>query len=152
MTILKLDYKKAYDTVHGTSCLPLWRNWGCLWMSSTWLNCYFIPRNPLSSSTMNTEPFSIQCRICQRCLLAPYLFLLVQESLNVAAKAAMAVGDFAGILLSNQHSRQLFLQYANDTTIMIKGTEHGPNNLVSFLNLFKLASGLTINWDKSTIN
>lgn len=89
--------------------------------------------------------FLVERRLPKGCPLAPYLFLLVVETLNVVAKATMIIGAFQGIRLPNSEDQQLLLQFANDTTFLLKGEEFYLQNLVSLLQVFAQASCLHIN-------
>jgi hypothetical protein len=56
-----------------------------------------------------SDSFSIQRGVRQGCPLAPYLFLVVAQTLNIAAKATMERGAFQGIRLPIGDTRQLML-------------------------------------------
>ena len=92
-----------------------------------------------------SKSFAIQRGMHQGCALAPYLFLLVAQTLNDAAKAATEAGAFQGILLSIRGSRLLMLQFAVNTAFTIEGQESHLQNLVKLLRTYGLAIGLYIN-------
>jgi hypothetical protein len=81
--------------------------------------------------------------------LAPYLFFMIGEALNIATKWAMEMGNLQGIHLPEEVEQQLILQYADDTSYTLAGTKENLSNLIALLDLFHLASGLCINWDKN---
>jgi hypothetical protein len=85
----------------------------------------------------------------QGCLLAPYLFLFLGEALNVATKRASETGAIQGITLPDEVGNQVILQYVDDTSFNLVGTEQNLENAIILLDLFHLASGLLINWTKS---
>jgi hypothetical protein len=93
--------------------------------------------------------FPIERRMRLGYSLVPYLFLLVVETLNMAAKATITTGTFQGIRLPNSKDRQLLPHFADDTTVGRKGEELYLQNLVNLLQVFAQASGLHINWEKS---
>ena len=86
----------------------------------------------------------------QGCPLAPLLFIIAGEVLNVLLREAESEGKISGIKLPNSTQTQLISQFADDTSISIEVSQpHTIRNLLDILNLFRLASGLEINWSKS---
>jgi hypothetical protein len=81
--------------------------------------------------------------------LAPYLFLLIAETLNATAKATMSTGTLHDIQFPNHDKCQLLLSFADDTTFTLERVEFYLCNLVQLLRSFAQASGLYINWEKS---
>jgi hypothetical protein len=57
----------------------------------------------------NTNQFLIQRGVRQGCPLAPYLFLLIGEALNVVSKQEMALGALFGIKLAHGSCTQLMV-------------------------------------------
>lgn len=51
-----------------------------------------------------TEPFEVHRGIHRGCPLAPYLFIIVVEALNVAVKYIMMTGHLKGIVLPQCNS------------------------------------------------
>jgi hypothetical protein len=101
-----------------------------------------------SQTFKSCSPIGFRCsgRYAKAASLHP---IFSTEALNKAAKAAMFASEFKGILLPNGTTRQLLLQYADDTTDMVEGNESNISNLVHLLDNFGGASGLQINWEKS---
>lgn len=81
--------------------------------------------------------------------MAPYLFLFVDEALNIATKRAQLHGSIEGIPLPFDLGHQLTIQYADDTNYTIQGTEANMQRLLDLLELFHLASRLLLNLAKS---
>jgi hypothetical protein len=90
LVLLKLDFRKAYDTVHWDFLLAAMKKMG---MPDHFINIVkMLLHDATSSVVINgepTKPFPVQRGVRQGCPLAPYLFLVVAETLNRAAKAAM---------------------------------------------------------------
>lgn len=120
-----------------------WRGW--------MLEC---PKSATSSVIVNGEPGSqFQCRrglrLCDP--LCPYLFILV---IDVFTKILGRAGN-QGIMRrveSIPWSHDLFsLHYADDTLIMCNGDQQSIINLKVILLCFEGASGLRVNFHKSSI-
>jgi len=92
-----------------------------------------------------SSSFAIQRGVRQGCPLAPYLFLLVGEAFNVAAKENQRLGKIQGIQLPESEDRQLLFQYANDNGVSILGQEIFLKNTVDLIHRFGSTSGLIIN-------
>jgi len=103
----------------------------------------------VSFNSKMTKSFSISRGVRQGCPLAPYLFLLVGEALNMAAKEELAADRIQGITLSDSEVQQLLSHFADDTNFLILGKEDVLKNIVSLLQRFDKATGLLINWPKS---
>jgi hypothetical protein len=73
----------------------------------------------------------------------------VGEVLNIQFQQAAQAGNIRGIKLPTVPVYQLISQYADDTTIFLKGEEYYVNNSIVILEHFCSASGLLINWMKS---
>lgn len=77
-----------------------------------------------------TFHFSILQGVKQGCLLALYLFLIVEEVLNHwGIKWEFAQGCITGIYLPGE----IFLQYADDTSLMLVGEQQCITHTVSTL-------------------
>nr|GEU93709.1 RNA-directed DNA polymerase, eukaryota [Tanacetum cinerariifolium] len=123
--VLKVDFAKAYvyirwdfleDVLTAFGFGPKWCSWirGCL-------------HSGMALVLLNGSPsfeFQFYCGLKQRDPLAPYLFLLVMESLHLSADDAVFIGEWS------------------------------PSNLFSITNIlhcFSLLSGLSINLKKSNL-
>jgi hypothetical protein len=105
-----------------------------------------------SSVKINGSPspaFVIERGVRQGCPLAPYLFLIIAEVLNAMVKQGMTLGDVKGVKLPGGRE-QVTVQYADDTSFTLAGEEEPVRKLIQILNSFCLASGLVLNWQKSS--
>ena len=93
--------------------------------------------------------FKIHRGVRQGCPLAPFLFLIVGEALHANVQLAQAQGRIQGVSLPKSDVQQLTLQYADDTSFIVRADQDSVSTLVSILQSFSLASGLLINWAKS---
>nr|GEU63412.1 RNA-directed DNA polymerase, eukaryota [Tanacetum cinerariifolium] len=101
------------------------------------------------SISLSSE-FQFYCGLKQGDPLAPYLFLLVMESLHLSLSRAIEAGIFKGIKIdSTLNLSHIF--YADDAVFI---GEWSPSNLFGITNIlpcFSLLSGLSINLKKSNL-
>ena len=150
MVLLKLDFQKAYDTVSHHFLFQVMHAFGILDYFYYQIQLLFTGAE--ASVHINgraTGSFPLQHEVYQGCFLALYLFLLLGETLNVATKKAVETGALQGIKLPKAVGNQVILQYVDDTSLMLAGTQRNLDNAIIILDLFHLESGLLINWTKS---
>ena len=147
--VLKLDFRKAFDSVNSDALITILRHRGfppkwCDWLldilhtgktaillngiPGTWINC----KNGLRQG----DP------------LSPYLFNTIADLLP-----QMIIHAFNAGLLDHPLCPDLppvVLQCADDTLIMIKASTSAAHKLKIVLQDFASATGLTINYSKST--
>jgi len=144
--VLKLDFAKAFDTVNWNFLLTVlqvrgfdvkWRNWVQKLLQSS-----------LTAVLVNGCPGPwIQCArgLRQGDPMSPYLFLLVADVLQ-----SLITSD-GSVKHPMDSSRPCpVLQYADDTLILLRGEVEQVQKLKSLLDQFVAASGLLINYHKST--
>nr|GEW74325.1 RNA-directed DNA polymerase, eukaryota [Tanacetum cinerariifolium] len=118
-------------------------NW-CKWIRgifSSAMALIMINRSP-------TSEFPFFCGLKQGDPLAPFLFILVMESLHISVSKAVKEGVFKGIQESISISH---LFYADDVIFIGEWFDDNLGNLVKILKCFYLASGLKINLQKSQV-
>lgn len=108
MILLKLDFKKAYDTVH----LPfLFRILETMGIPPSFMHLIKIlfhgAEAAVCISGVNTEPIPVLRGVRQGCPLAPFLFLFVGEALNLAAKHLVREGELTRITLPAAAAEQI---------------------------------------------
>jgi len=145
--VLKLDFAKAFDTVIWDSLQTIMRARGfpdrwCAWINSL-----------LSSSRtavlVNGTPgpwFTCRKGLRQGDPLSPYLFLLVADVLQQMIQKDPVIKH---PISSNQPCP--VLQYADDTLILVSADAASVQRLKDLLDAFALATGLHINFHKSTV-
>jgi hypothetical protein len=150
MVLLKLDFQKAYDMVSHNFLFRVMTAFGIPNCFYKWMQLLFSgAQATVYLNGRTTTSFSLGRGVRQGCPLAPYLFLLLGEALNVATKRAMTMGAHTGISLPDDVGQQVILQYADDTNFTLLGIQENLENAIMLLELFYLASGLLINWTKS---
>jgi hypothetical protein len=150
--LLKLDFEKAYDRV----------NWDFL---GEVLHCkgfdegYIHRISQLVSGgqtaiSINGEvgPFFRNKRgVRQGDPLSPLLFNFIGEALSGILSAASKAGHIHGLVPHLLPGGVSHLQYADDTLILIQGSDEDIANLKFLLMCFEDMSGLKINYHKSEV-
>jgi len=85
----------------------------------------------------------------QGCPLAPYLFLIITEVLNLMVKSGVQKGDIKGIALPIEDQQQVMAQYADDMSLTLLEEEGSVTNTIATLDSFCRGSSLVLNWNKS---
>jgi hypothetical protein len=98
-----------------------------------------------------TEEVNIQRGLKQGDPLAPFLFLLVVEGLSGLVRSAEARGLYHGFKVGNSGLSVSHLQYADDTLFLGEATMPNLWSLKTILRCFELASGLKVNFSKSSV-
>nr|GEW42455.1 RNA-directed DNA polymerase, eukaryota [Tanacetum cinerariifolium] len=149
--IFKVDFAKVYDLVrwdylldvlHAFGFGPNWCKWICGTFSSS-MASVLVNGNPSSE-------FPFSCGLKQGDPLAPYLFILIMESLHISFSRATSAGVFNGIQI-NDSTVISHLFYADDAIFMGEWSDSNMANIVKILRCFFLVSGLKINIQKSQI-
>ncbi|GJW59292.1 RNA-directed DNA polymerase, eukaryota [Tanacetum coccineum] len=95
-----------------------------------------------------TSEFQFHCGLKQGDPLAPYLFILIMESLHLSLSRAIEAGIFKGIKIgSSLNISHLF--YADDAVFIGEWSIANLSGITHILHCFSLLSGLSINLKKS---
>jgi hypothetical protein len=151
LLFLKLDFSKAYDKVDWHFLFKALESLG--FPSSFFQMVRLLFKNTAARVNINgqsSQAFPIQQGVRQGCLLAPYLFLVVGKILNHSLKREVQQGRIKRIDLPGAPKPQTIAQYADDTSLTIRGEEPFVCAIVETLQLFSGASGLFINENKSS--
>lgn len=120
----KLDFSKAYDSV---SWSFLFQSISKMGLPDTFVQMVQMLLTDASAAVaingLCTAEFPIRRGVCQGCPLAPYLFLIVAETLATTTHAAVDTGRLRGINLPDDSTQQILSQFADDTTYSIRSTE-----------------------------
>jgi hypothetical protein len=144
---LKLDFAKAFDSVHWDAlrCVLRARGFSVRWQN--WIDNLL--NTSLSAVLMNGCPgpwWSYSRGLHQGDPLSPYLFLLVADVLQTLIKRD---GRVKHPLAPTESC--VVLQYADDTMIVMEGNPAHVCVLKQLLDSFSKATGLCINFQKSVL-
>ncbi|MCO5587760.1 hypothetical protein L7F22_041712 [Adiantum nelumboides] len=149
LAILLLDFEKAYDRV----------DWGFLEGSlirmsfpQAWIRgVSALYRSASSSVTIGGHVgrrFQLSRSVRQGCSLAPYLFLFVAEAMSDFIRLQQPA--LGGLLMPVSDEPDLIDQeYADDTLLFLHYTPDVLHMIRYTLEMFCVASGARINWNKS---
>ena len=149
--VFKVDYEKAYDSVSWDFLIymmrrmgfdPKWIRWiqGCLKSASI---SVLINGSP-------TKEFYPQKGLRQGDPLSPFLFNIVAEGLSCLMTKAIEGGLYKGFLVGKKKVEVSLLQYADDTIFLGEATLANVRTIKAILRAFEMASGLKINFAKSS--
>jgi len=149
--VIKIDLSKAYDRVNWLYIRMLMTHLGFEVDFIRWtMSCITSVSFALLINGAATKFFHAQRGLRQGCPLSPLLFLLVAEGLSRYLKDAVARGDFGGIQLTGGLTITHLL-FVDDILIFCNGTRRDSECLLEGLNLFKRATGMIINENKSSL-
>ncbi|GJS59196.1 RNA-directed DNA polymerase, eukaryota [Tanacetum coccineum] len=147
--VFKVDFAKAYDSIRWDFLEDVLRAFG---FGSKW--CSWIRgclHSGMASVLLNGSPtseFQFHCGLKQGDPLAPYLFILIMESLHLSLSRAIEAGIFKGIKIgSSLNISHLF--YADDAIFIGEWSIANLSGITHILHCFSLLSGLSINLKKS---
>nr|XP_025647281.1 uncharacterized protein LOC112742257 [Arachis hypogaea] len=150
--IIKLDFQKAYDRVKWSFVdLVLqkmgfgrkWRGW-VMECVSTCSMSILINGSP-------SKPFKMERDLRQGDPLSPFLFVLVVDVLHRMLGEAVRNGRISLLLVGRDHIKLSHLQFVDDTILFCPPEEETVKNYRRILCCFELMSGLSINFDKSSL-
>nr|XP_029145202.1 uncharacterized protein LOC114924525 [Arachis hypogaea] len=150
--IIKLDFQKAYDKVRWNFVDLVLQKMG---FGQRWRNWI---RECVSTSSMSvlingspSKPFKMERGLRQGDPLSSFLFVLVAEVMHRMFREAVRNGRLSPLLVGRDHVELSHLQFADDTVLFCPPEEETIKNYKRILRCFELMSGLTINFDKSSM-
>nr|GEZ89771.1 RNA-directed DNA polymerase, eukaryota [Tanacetum cinerariifolium] len=149
--VFKVGFAKAYDSVGWDYLLDVLLTFGfgpnwCKWIRGTFSS--FMASILVNGSPSSEFPFF--CGLKQGNPLAPFLFILVMESLHISFSRATSEGVFNWIQI-HESLKVSHLFYADDDIFIGEWSQSNMVNIVKILNCFYLAFGLKINIQKSQL-
>jgi hypothetical protein len=147
-----LDLKKAYDCVSWDFLQLILAQTGFSANSSSWImSCVTSASFAVLINGETSEFFNSERGLRQGCPLSPLLFILVMESLSILLKKSQELGNLTGVKVSRV-VKILHLIFVDDVLIMTKASTEEWQLIKIILDQFCSASGLHINYSKSTIH
>ncbi|KAJ9567589.1 hypothetical protein OSB04_003555 [Centaurea solstitialis] len=150
--IFKADFAKAFDTLNWNFLdnVLLQMGFGIRWRACV-KGLISTAKSSVLINGVPTKEFRVEKGVRQGDPLAPFLFILAAEGLNVAFKEAQRANIFKGIRLDDSIEELSILQFADDAIIMGEWDPLNAKNLIRILKCFELCSGLSINLSKSSL-
>ena len=143
--LLFIDFEKAFDTLEWKFLEKTLRFYNFGDSLITWIKLLY---TDISSSIQNdgwsSEFFQLNRGVRQGCPLSPYLFILCVEILGNAIRNS---DQIKGICVLDSECK--ISQYADDTTLILDGSEKSMQQSFSLLDSFTSISGLRINYEKT---
>ena len=143
--LLFLDFEKAFDSLEWPFIHKTLEHFGfgptlIKWVKVFYCNIEsFILNNGWSSNF-----FKLSRGVRQGCPLSPYLFILAAE---IMAKTFRKSKKIRGITIKDTKIK--LSQYADDTTLVLDGSEESLKESIELLDSFGRASGLRLNSKKT---
>lgn len=150
--LLKIDFAKAYDSVDWNYVIRMLHLMGFPIKWTSWIReCITsVSTNVLVNGSPSGE-FILERGLRQGDPLSPFLFLIAAEGLNWLVKCAQSQGLLKGAAIGRESVEVTHLQYADDTLLVLEGTEDNARAAKWILKNFEVMSGLSINYDKSCV-
>ncbi|XP_016165230.1 uncharacterized protein LOC107607841 [Arachis ipaensis] len=98
-----------------------------------------------------SKPFKMERGLRQGDLLSPFLFILVVDVLNRMIGEAVRNRRIAPLLVGRDNVELSHLQFDDDTILFCPLEEETVRNYKRLLRCFEVMSGLSINFDKSSL-
>ncbi|GJS31423.1 RNA-directed DNA polymerase, eukaryota [Tanacetum coccineum] len=149
--IFKVDFEKAYDSVRWDFLDEVLHKFGFGTKWRRWIQaCLKSSKGSIIINGSPTEEFHFGTGLKQGDPLAPFLFILIMESLHLSFQRVVDAGLFHSLQLGGSVNLS-HMFYADDAVFVGQWSEGNINSLVHVLECFNLVSGLKINMRKSKI-
>ena len=143
--LLFLDFEKAFDTLEWSLIQKTLISFGYGPSIVQWFKTFY---NNSESCILNNgwarNFFLVHRDVRQGCPLSPYLFILSAE---ILAKGIRKCADIRGLLVKDTEIK--LSQYADDTTLILDGSEKSLSEALKILQSFEKVSGLSLNSKKT---
>ena len=134
--LLFIDFEKAFVTIEWTFLRKTLEHFGFGSSLINWINLFY---SDIQSCIMNNgwsgSFFSLGRGVRQGCLLSPHLFILFVEVLAIAIRGGNEIKG----------------QYADDTTMILDGSQASLERSFALLDSFGQLSGLRVNRGKTEV-
>ena len=150
--IFKVDFEKAYDSVEWSCLFETLRRMGFREKWIRWVHeCLHSSKVSVLVNGAPTKEFTMGKGLRQGDLIAPFLFLLVAENLNLMMEETMEKGLFEGIHVGQDDIPISHLQFADDAIFFGRWSHSNLKNLFKLLECFCKLSGMKTNMGKSKL-
>ncbi|GJR47194.1 RNA-directed DNA polymerase, eukaryota [Tanacetum coccineum] len=149
--IFKVDFEKAYDSVRWDFLDEVLSKFGFGSIWRKWIQvCLNSSRGSILINGSPTEEFQFYKGLKQGDPLSPFLFILAMESFHLSFQRVVDSGMFKGLYLNNSLCLS-HMFYADDVIFVGNWSDENIKYLMLVLDVFKSASRLKINLNKSKI-
>ena len=145
--LLLIDFEKAFDSVAWSFINKVLKFYNFGQNIVKWFNLFY--KNSCSSVIINghmSDWFYVQRGCRQGDPLSPYIFILCAEILAIRIRNNV---NIQGIKIGNEQF--LITQYADDTSLLLDGSEKSLVHSLRVLKLYASISGLKMNTDKTKV-
>ena len=143
--LLFVDFEKAFDTLEWSFITKTLKHYNFGPSLIAWITTFY---SDISSTVLNNgwsaEFFHLSRGVRQGCPLSPYLFILCAEVLSSAIRKEKSI---KGIHVLDTECK--ISQYADDTTLLLDGSELSLQKAFELLDKFGCISGLKVNYEKT---
>ena len=150
---VKLDIRKAYDRVEWNFLEAVMHRLG---FSDRWISIVMMCVTTVSYSfKLNGEPMGYmqpERGLRQGDPLSPYLFVMCAKGLSALLSRAEHMGDLQGIKVCRATPSIHHLFFADDSFLFARGTISECQHIKQVLNMYELASGQAVNFEKSCVS
>lgn len=135
--MLKIDIRKAFDTVNWDFVLKLLEAQGYPTIFITWIReCITSPRFSISINGDLAGFFAGKKGLRQGDSISSYLFILVMEALSKLLEKSATEGDFR-LHPNCSDPRIIHLLFADDLLVFTDGSRHSISRITSIMAEFK---------------
>ncbi|XP_057720241.1 uncharacterized protein LOC130934716 [Arachis stenosperma] len=120
-----------------------WRSWI--------MECVTVASMSILINGSSSKPFKMERGLRQGDPLSPFLFVLVVDVLHQMVGEEIRNGRISPLLIGRDTIALSHLQFADDTILFCPLEEETIKNYKQLLRCFELMSGLSINFDKSSL-
>ena len=143
--LLFVDFEKAFDTIEWAFVEKTLHHFGFGSSLIKWVNLFY---RDIQSCVVNNGWsagfFELSRGVRQGCPLSPYIFILCAEVLAITIRKDNLV---KGITVGSTECK--LSQYADDTTLILDGTQESLERSFAILDKFGEVSGLRVNCEKT---
>ena len=146
--VFNVEFSKAYDSIRWDYLDDVQEAFGFGDKWGSWITGSLV--SGMASILINGSPtteFQFHCGLKQGDPLAPYLFILIMESLHLSFTRAIDAGIFKGIKIDTSLMIS-HLFYADGAVFIGEWSKFNLKGIMHVIQCFALASGLKINLKK----
>ena len=143
--LLFIDFEKVFDSIEWSFIEKTLNHFNFGTSLVAWIKLFYTNVSScIQNNGWSSEFFSLSRVVRQGCPLSPYLFILWAEVLGNAVRKDKEV---RGIKIGTTECK--LSQYADDTTMILDGSEHSFCRTLLLLDNFAYISGLKVNYEKT---